>query len=184
MRNHNLAAVALSTLSVFTFLSRFKLLTFLVFVLLVLVSVPLGTAQAQTPASVNVSQNAQYGDILVDASGMTLYLFTNDDPNKSNCSGGCGTAWPPLLTEGGPTAGEGVTADKLGTITRDDGSTQVTYNGWPLYYFARDEKPGDTNGQNVGNVWFVIDPEGQAVRPAVVETPSTRWRKTSTVLDG
>ena len=71
-------------------MSRFKLLAFLAFVLLV--SVPSGTAQAQTPASVNVSQNAEYGDILVDANGMTLYLFTNDERNKSNCSGGCATA--------------------------------------------------------------------------------------------
>jgi predicted lipoprotein with Yx(FWY)xxD motif len=123
-------------------------------------------------AAVNTVEDATYGTILVEASGRTLYLFTNDERNKSNCSGGCGTAWPPLLTAGGPTAGEGVTADRLGTITRDDGYTQVTYNGWPLYYVARDEKPGDTSGQNVGDVWFVIDLAGQAVRPAVVEPPS------------
>jgi len=151
-------------------MSRFKLLAFLAFVLLV--SVPSGTAQAQTPASVNVSQNAEYGDILVDANGMTLYLFTNDERDKSNCAGGCATAWPPLVTVGDPTAGEGVTGDKLGTITRDDGYTQVTYNGWPLYYFAPDEKPGDTKGQNVGDVWFVVDTAGQAVRPATSEPPS------------
>ena len=105
-------------------MSRFTLLAFLAFVLLV--SVPLGTALAQTQASVNVSQNAEYGDILVNASGMTLYLFTNDERNKSNCAGGYATAWPPLLTVGDPTAGEGIAADKLATTTRDDGSTQVT----------------------------------------------------------
>ena len=123
-----------------------------------LVSVPSGTAQAQTPASVNVSQNAEYGDILVDANGMTLYLFTNDERDKSNCSGGCATAWPPLLTVGGPIAGESVTGDKLGTIIRDDGSTQVTYNGWPLYYFASDESAGETKGQY--GTWLVVSAHG------------------------
>ena len=146
---------------------RFKLLAFLAFVLLV--SLPLGTAQAQTPASVDVSQNAEYGDILVDAGGMTLYLFTDDERDKSNCSGGCAGAWPPLLTVGDPTAGDGVRADKLSTIARDDASTQVTYNGWPLYYFAQDENPGDTKGQY--GTWFVVSISGGPIASsATVDT--------------
>jgi predicted lipoprotein with Yx(FWY)xxD motif len=91
---------------------------------------------------------------------MTLYLFTQDTPNTSNCYTACATAWPPLLTSGAPTAGSGVTAAMLGTTKRTDGSTQVTYNGWPLYYWANDKKPGDVTGENVQGVWFVITPAG------------------------
>jgi predicted lipoprotein with Yx(FWY)xxD motif len=91
---------------------------------------------------------------------MTLYLYTKDTPNTSACYGGCATAWPPLLTSGTPTAGAGVTASLLGVTKRTDGTTQVTYNGWPLYYWAKDKAPGDTTGENVQNVWFVVTPEG------------------------
>ena len=108
----------------------------------------------------DVSQNASLGSFLVDSKGMTLYLYTVDQPNTSNCYGPCALAWPPLLTSGAPVAGTGVTASLLGTTTRTDGSTQVTYNGWPLYYFATDKAPGDTTGENVQNVWFVITPAG------------------------
>ena len=119
--------------------------------------------QIRTSAIVGIVENTTFGTILVDASGRTLYLFTNDEANTSNCAGGCALAWPPLLTVDAPTAEAGVTQGLLGTITRDDGSTQVTYNGLPLYYFAADDKPGDTNGQDRGNVWFVLTPEGVAV---------------------
>ncbi len=112
------------------------------------------------PAAVNVSQNATLGSFLVDSKGMTLYLYTTDTPNKSNCYGPCAVAWPPLLTAGAPIAGSGVTASMLGTTTRTDGTTQVTYNGWPLYYFQTDKAAGDTTGENVQNVWFVITPAG------------------------
>ncbi len=108
----------------------------------------------------DVSQNATLGSFLVDSKGMTLYLYTTDTPNKSNCYGPCATAWPPLLTAGAPIAGTGVTASMLGTTTRTDGTTQVTYNGWPLYYFQSDKVAGDTTGENVQNVWYVITPEG------------------------
>ena len=112
------------------------------------------------PATVDVSQNATLGSFLIDSNGMTLYLYTTDTPNTSNCYGPCAVAWPPLLTSGAPVAGTGVTGSLLGTTTRTDGSTQVTYNGWPLYYFATDKAPGDTTGENVQNVWFVITPAG------------------------
>lgn len=101
------------------------------------------------------------GTFLTDADGLTLYLFTNDTPGMSNCSGDCLTAWPALLTGGDPVAGSGVDASLLGTTTRDDGSVQVTYSGWPLYFFAGDAAPGDLEGQGVNDVWFAISPEGQ-----------------------
>ncbi|MDE0823315.1 MAG: hypothetical protein OSB07_05005 [Dehalococcoidia bacterium] len=109
-----------------------------------------------TNAPVNSTINADLGSILTDAAGRSLYLYTRDEPNVSNCSGGCALAWPPLITIADPVAGEGVSSPLLGTIDREDALTQVTYNGDPLYYFAADEKPGDTMGQNRGDVWFMI----------------------------
>jgi len=106
---------------------------------------------------IKVSSKDGLGTFLVDEKGMTLYLFTKDTPGVSNCSGSCLTAWPPLLTNGEPRADDGVTG-KLDTITRDDGSLQVTYNDMPLYYYVTDVKPGDTTGQDVGGVWFVVAP--------------------------
>jgi predicted lipoprotein with Yx(FWY)xxD motif len=124
---------------------------------------PAATATVATggvPAVVNVGQNATLGSFLVDSKGMTLYLYTLDSPGTSNCYGNCAVNWPPLLTAGAPVAGTGVTASLLGTTTRTDGTTQVTYNGWPLYYYVTDKAAGDTNGENVQGVWFVITPAG------------------------
>jgi predicted lipoprotein with Yx(FWY)xxD motif len=113
-----------------------------------------------------VSDVSTYGSALVDAQGRTLYLFTNDTQNgdASACTGDCLTKWPPLLTTNDPVAGEGVDASLLGTITRDDGTMQVTYNGWPLYYYAEDTAAGDANGQAVGSVWYLVSPEGEAIQ--------------------
>ena len=93
---------------------------------------------------------------------MSLYLYTKDTAGSgaSTCYGSCATAWPPLLTTGKPVAGSGVDMSKFGTLTRTDGTTQVTYNGWPLYYYSKDMAPGDTLGQGVGSVWYVIDATG------------------------
>jgi len=116
--------------------------------------------------SIMVGKNDALGSFLVDEKNMTLYLYTKDTPNTSNCYDKCATAWPPLLTTGAAVAKDGVDASKLGTTKRTDGSMQVTFNGWPLYYFAKDTKPGDVTGQNVGEVWFVINPAGEMVKPA------------------
>ncbi len=113
-------------------MTKFRLIVILALALTMLISI--NVAHAQTAATVAVSQNSEFGSILVDANGITLYLFTDDEREKSNCSGGCATTWPPLTTDGDPVAEGEVNADRLGTIDRDDGSTQVTYNGWPLYY--------------------------------------------------
>jgi predicted lipoprotein with Yx(FWY)xxD motif len=135
-----------------------------------------GAATAATPktssgasATVGVA-NSNLGSILVNAAGRTLYLFKADVGATSACSGACATAWPPLLATGKPTAGAGLTASKLGTITRSGGSHQVTYNGHPLYLFIKDTKPGQTTGQGVtafGAAWFALTPSGnQASAPA------------------
>ena len=116
-------------------------------------------------ATVRVAKSS-LGSILVDASGRTLYLFKADSATMSACTGACATAWPPLLANGTPTAGTGLTASKLGTITRSGGTRQVTYNGHPLYLFIKDTKPGQTTGQGVtafGAAWFAVSPAGNQI---------------------
>jgi len=147
-------------------------------------------AAPEAPASagatnVSLGNNDSLGSFLVDDKGMTLYLFTKDTPNTSNCYDKCATAWPPLLTTDAPAAGEGVDASMLGTTNRTDGTVQVTYNGWPLYYYEKDKAPGDVVGQDVGNVWFVISPAGDKVEGAAAATePPAAGAGTPTVALG
>ncbi len=122
-----------------------------------------GGAAPTEAAALAVAQNDDLGTFLVDGSGMTLYLFTKDTAGESTCYDDCASAWPPLLTDGEAAPGEGVDASLLGTTERTDGSTQVTYGGWPLYYWVKDAAPGDTTGQDVGEVWYVVSPAGEAV---------------------
>jgi predicted lipoprotein with Yx(FWY)xxD motif len=108
--------------------------------------------------TISSAEDATLGTILVGPDGLTLYTFTNDTAGsgESACYDACASAWPPLTSED-PTAGEGITGE-LSTIERTDGAMQVTYDGMPLYYFASDTAPGDTNGHEVGGVWFVAEP--------------------------
>jgi LPXTG-motif cell wall-anchored protein len=116
------------------------------------------TAQAQPAPTVKVVDDPKLGKFLTDDKGMTLYMYTRDTANTSNCYDQCATRWPALVQAAGqPVAPAGLTG-ALATAARKDGTQQVTYNGMPLYYFAQDTKPGDTNGQNVGTVWFVVAP--------------------------
>lgn len=119
-------------------------------------------------ATVNVSETADFGPILVDSEGSSLYMFEADSQNSgvSTCYDDCAVAWPPLLIDGPPVAGEDVDEFLLATLQRDDGSTQVTYNGWPLYYYAGDTTPGDTAGQGIdgfGGLWWLIAPSGEPI---------------------
>jgi predicted lipoprotein with Yx(FWY)xxD motif len=135
-----------------------------------------GTAPASGAASsvATVSAaNTSLGMILVDGNGRTLYLFEKDQPNQSACAGACVAAWPVDQSSGTPKAGSDVTASLLSTIKRGDGSTQVTYNKHPLYYFARDSQDGQHNGQGVdafGAKWFVVTPAGGAVSGGATAT--------------
>jgi predicted lipoprotein with Yx(FWY)xxD motif len=107
------------------------------------------------------------GNIVVDAKGMSVYFFTKDvkDSGTSACTGTCLTAWPPVTsTSAAPTA-EGITG-KVGTITTPDGAKQLTLNGLPLYYFAKDKKPGDVLGQGVNDVWYLANPAGEMIKKA------------------
>lgn len=109
------------------------------------------------------------GQVLVDAEGYTLYVFLNDKPGTSNCNGNCSANWPPLLAEGEVVTGDGLDAGLVATITRDDGTIQVTYNGRPLYYYYDDNNPGDANGQGANDVWYVISGAGEPVEADPVE---------------
>jgi len=105
---------------------------------------------------------ADFGPALTDGDGRTLYLFTNDskDPSTTTCVADCARKWPPLTVEDGSVEVQGVDEALVGTITRPDGSTQVTVGGWPVYRYAQDSSAGQTNGHGVGGTWFVIEPAG------------------------
>lgn len=115
-----------------------------------------------------VVAGSAFGDILVDAEGRTLYLFQSDTNGTSACVDDCEATWPPLT--GDVAAGDGLDASQLGSTQRADGSIQATYAGHPLYYFAGDQAEGDTNGQGVGDVWFVVGPDGSAITEASADT--------------
>lgn len=123
-----------------------------------------------TAAAIRVEESADHGRYLVDDTGRAVYLFTADQQGQgedeaavSHCYGACAQAWPPVLTKGAPEAGEAVMQDLLGVIERDNGATQVTYNGWPLYYYVRDRGAGEAAGQDIksfGGEWYLLRPGG------------------------
>lgn len=124
---------------------------------------------AQKSAGLGVESQAPYGRYLTDAEGRALYLFEADEGVEgSACYGACAEAWPPLLTEEDQPrmTTQALDPQKVGTIERRDGSKQVTYGGWPLYYFVKDEGRGDVEGQDVhgfGGGWYLISPAGQKI---------------------
>ena len=126
------------------------------------------TASAAAPSSTAEVKlgDTGLGSVLVGSDGHTLYLFEADTSgDASTCSDDCAAAWPPLTTKGKPQAGSGVDAAKLSTLKRDDGTTQVAYNGHPLYYFAEDTAPGDTNGNDsdaFGAEWYALTAAGES----------------------
>jgi predicted lipoprotein with Yx(FWY)xxD motif len=126
-----------------------------------------GGQAAQPAAGTEIKvTDSELGKILTGPDGRTLYAFTNDKDGKSACYEQCAQAWPALTVTGDPSAGNGAEASLLGTTTRTDGGAQVTYKGMPLYFFARDSKPSDTNGQGVNKVWWVVAPDGSLVMTA------------------
>jgi len=111
--------------------------------------------------------STRLGSVLVDGSGRTVYLFGADSGTNSSCnSSACVQYWPPVLTTGAPQAGSGLNASLVGTTTRQDGKTQITYAGHPLYYFISDTKAGDVSGQGIkafGGTWYVVAPSGMQI---------------------
>ncbi len=109
---------------------------------------------------------SKYGAFITGAGGKAVYLFEKDKGTTSACYGACAAAWPPVLATGTPGAGTGLTASLLGTAKRSDGTTQVTYGGFLLYYFAGDSKPGDVTGEDVnafGAGWYLVSPGGKKI---------------------
>jgi predicted lipoprotein with Yx(FWY)xxD motif len=130
----------------------------------------LGVARAATHASGRSAAvgtaTSRLGRILVDSRGRTLYLFERDRKGRSTCTGACAAYWPPLLANGKPTARGAARRSLLGVTRRADGTKQVTYAGHPLYRFAQDARPGQTNGQGLdvyGAEWYVLSPAGKKI---------------------
>lgn len=122
------------------------------------------SAPGSGAASVSVASIGDLGKLIVDSEGRTLYYFEKDKGGRSACYSACASAWPPLTTDGRPQAMGGAESSKLGTTNRKDGTTQVTYAGWPLYTYAADAKPGEANGTDVdsfGAAWYPLHPNGE-----------------------
>lgn len=137
-----------------------KITTAATLVVLLGIGASLARAQEAPPPTVAVRQDPALGPLITDTQGWSLYIFTRDQPGVSVCTGQCAVNWPPLILAG--EAGDPVAPPDLpgalGVIVRPDGARQVTYNDMPLYYFAGDAQPGDTNGQGAGGVWFIAQP--------------------------
>ena len=147
----------------------------LVLAVIVVAMAGVGVAMAATRSTsakngtVKTAKVGKFGSVLVAANGMTLYRYTPDKKNVSVCNGACASYWPPLLVKGTakPTAGSGASASLLGTTMRSGGAEQVTYAGFPLYYYAGDKKPGQANGQGFQKTWYVVSATGALVKNAV-----------------
>ncbi len=128
---------------------------------------PAATGQASGAATVSLATISGIpGKALVGGNGRTLYLFEADKNGTSACSGACAAAWPPDIVTGSPRAGSGVSQSLLGTVTRADGTLQVTYDGHPLYYFTADAAAGTAHGQGVkafGAEWYVVSASGSKI---------------------
>jgi len=132
---------------------------------LVTIGVSAAAAFASTKTSTVSLRTTKVGKALVAANGRTLYLFTADKGRKSSCYRKCAAVWPPL-TAANPTVGRGLRASLLGTTKRKNGKLQVTYGGHPLYFFAKDTKPGDVRGEGVvhfGGSWWLVSPAGTEI---------------------
>ncbi len=119
---------------------------------------------------IKVTTIAGLGPVLVDGQGIAVYMFTTDQRGSpSRCYDVCAVQWPPLVlprSTSRPIAGPGIRADLLGTAPRTDGTTQITYHGWPLYLWPPDRVPGTATGQaltNAGGRWYVLDADGNPV---------------------
>jgi predicted lipoprotein with Yx(FWY)xxD motif len=135
-------------------------------VLLAVAAAGVGVAMAATMSSkggtVRAAHNAKYGSLLVSAAGKTLYHYTPDKHGAVKCTAACAKFWPPLVVprDTKPKAGAGVSAAKLSTVKRPDGTTQVTYAGFPLYRYSGDSKAGDVKGQGFEGVWHAVTSAG------------------------
>jgi predicted lipoprotein with Yx(FWY)xxD motif len=155
----------------------------------VVAAVGAGTVMAATNLShsgsgtVAVAKTSTLGSVLVAANGHTLYRYTVDSKSVNRCSNvpACNTYWPALLVKPGtkPTVGAGVSARLVGTIGAAHGMRQVTYAGYPLYFFAGDKKAGQTNGQGFEKKWYVVGATGALIEHAVTTAATSGGTTTS-----
>jgi predicted lipoprotein with Yx(FWY)xxD motif len=127
-------------------------------------------ANSATSSTVITTKTSSSGSFLTNGAGRSIYLFMADSSGKSTCDGACAAAWPPVIATAQPTAAGGAQASDLSTITRSDGTKQVTYNGHPLYYFQGDTGPGTDRGQGIdgfGAKWWLVAPSGSSITAAV-----------------
>lgn len=126
-----------------------------------------GSATSASARAVLKTASTAAGQVVVDAKGMSVYFFTKDvkDSGTSACTGACTAAWPPVLTDSGTPAVEGMTGT-AGTISTPEGKKQVTVNGLPVYYYVKDKAPGDITGQGVNDAWYLVSPAGDMVKMA------------------
>ena len=123
------------------------------------------SAPSSAAAKLATAEVGDFGKIVVDGTGRTLYVFDKDtaDPSKSNCDGDCLAKWPAAAAGTGTPQLDGIDASLVGSVTRSDGGKQLTLAGLPLYQFASDSKAGDAKGQAVGGVWWVVGPDGKKI---------------------
>ncbi|MFJ6384308.1 hypothetical protein ACIQI7_30420 [Kitasatospora sp. NPDC092039] len=133
------------------------------------------SSRPSAPAGVTLqtAQDPKLGTIVTDGAGFTLYRFDQDrnSPPESSCNGSCAVVWPPEHADGDVTV-KGIDSKLVGTVTRADGTEQVTLDGWPAYRYSPDTKPGDTKGQGVGGTWFALTPGGDRAGTPGGSTPS------------
>jgi predicted lipoprotein with Yx(FWY)xxD motif len=123
------------------------------------------TTSQSAGAKLATADVANFGKVVVDGTGRTVYVFDKDtaSPSKSNCDGGCAAMWPAVMAGDGTPQLDGVDASLVGTVTRTDGSKQLTLAGLPLYLFANDAKAGDAKGQAFGGLWWVVGADGKKI---------------------
>jgi predicted lipoprotein with Yx(FWY)xxD motif len=148
---------------------------------------PASSASGSASSTVITTKTSSGGSFLTNSAGRAIYLFVADSSGKSTCSGACASAWPPVVATGQPTAAGGAQASDLGTITRSDGTKQVTYDGHPLYYFVGDTGPGTDKGQGVdgfGAKWWLVAPTGSSITTAVTVSGSGSAPASSSIGGG
>lgn len=136
-------------------------------------STPSAPASPSGATTLQTATDPKLGTIVTDSAGFTLYRFDQDQskPSVSTCNGGCAAIWPAEHDTGNVTV-KGVDSKLVGSVTRADGTKQVTLNGWPLYRYAPDTKPGDTKGQGVAGTWFALTPTGDKAGTGAGSAPA------------
>ncbi len=148
---------------------------------------------SSAPSAVTVETHVgPLGTYLTDGSGRTLYMFASDTSTSSTCSGSCASAWPPVISSGSPSVSGGAVSASLTTITRSDGTKQLSYGGHPLYYYVADTSAGDVLGEGsdgFGAKWWVLAPSGQPIESAAGSgasstSPSSSASSTASTTSG